>query len=137
MQLAVTAFGAHALVDAADLHVVMRQVEQAAELVRQRVSHVDLLAGAIAGAMLLLAGQDGARAEVDDDVAVLDRAGEQRLHLGVVDRRIGQQAHAGLLGGCRIGQSQARQHGSSQQAGARCTAVQGHLVHGDFSRWPL
>lgn len=35
------------------------------------------------------------------------------------------------------GFSQARQHGSSQQAGAWCTAVQGHLVHGDFSRWPL
>ncbi len=81
------------------------------------------------------AGQVGARVELDDE-AVLDRADGQ-LFRGIVHQRRGRHVHEGLLGVGRIGHGQARQHGSSQQAGARCTAVQGHLVHGDFSRWPL
>ncbi len=79
---------------------------QAAELVRQRRGHVDLLADAIAGAMLLLAGQDGARVELDG-VAVLDRSIDEQLLRDIVDQQRGRYVHAGLLGRRRIGQGQA------------------------------
>lgn len=96
---------------------------QATELVRQRVGHVDLLASAIAGAMLLLAGQLVRHSLLRRVGADQRDVGQQALVQRGVDDRLLRVARRGSG-------SQARQDGSSQQAVARCSAVQNRLIHG-------